>query len=41
VGVVVGHLTPTVCEREDAWKISGAMSISREVMKHVEMWELE
>jgi len=41
VAATIVHLTPTVCEREDVWKILGAMLILREVMKCVGMWELE
>lgn len=40
MAAVIGRLTPTVCEREDVWRILGAMLILQEVMKLVEMWEL-
>ena len=41
MAAVIGRLTPTVCEREDVWKILEAMLIVQEVMKCVEMWELQ
>lgn len=39
--MVVGYLIPIVYEREGVWRRLEVMLISREVMRCVEMWELQ